>query len=98
MENKWYSNGLSYKNTGSLIKLYGKINWATFLSEDKVKLDLRLENRAMTSTILESSQGIEELLKRTNASDISNLGGKVIETYWSLNGNLQCISVNENLV
>jgi len=98
MEDKWYSNGLCYKDTALLIKLYGKINWATRLGEDKVKLDLRLENRAMTSTIVESSQGIEELLKRTNVSDISNLSGKVIETYWNLNGHLQCVSINENLV
>ena len=100
MSDKWYSNSLNKDKIRELIKLYARINQAYHIDTkgSVLKLELTLETRGMTSTYIKSLEDISTLLKRTKASEVSNLKGKVIESYWALNGNLQGISVNENLI
>lgn len=100
MNDKWYSNSLNDRDIGELVKVYAKIANAyhTDVKSSVLKLDLMLETRGMTSTYIKSAEDISTLLEKTKASEVSDLKGKVIESYWALNGNLKGISINKNLI
>jgi len=97
MKDKWYSNSLNEGSIRELIKVYARIDQA-YMQDSVLKLELNLETRGMTSTYMRSLEDISALLERTKASEVSDLKGKVIESYWVLNGDLKGISVNENLI
>lgn len=101
MENKWYSKGFTEKDVKSLEKKYAKITKAKYGINERVGLSLtislNLEDGGTSFIITNDHKDIYSILEETEAMEVRNLEGKIIETFLDRNS-IETISVNKNLI